>query len=159
MCDASLRRLRVDTIDLYQLHAPDPKVPFEDSIGALVELRDEGKLRHIGLSNVNRKHLAIALAMTPVASVQNRYNPSDRSSERVLEMCEEHGWRSSASGRLTAEEKKAPRAGHRAGRRGCSRSPVTPIPARRRSRTRRERGRASSSSDDDIAAVSALAER
>lgn len=91
VCEASLRRLRVDCIELYQLHAPDPNVPFEDSIGALVQLRDEGKLRHIGISNVNRKHLAAALAITPIASVQNRYNPTDRSSERVLEMCEEHG--------------------------------------------------------------------
>jgi aryl-alcohol dehydrogenase-like predicted oxidoreductase len=91
VCDASLRRLRIDTIDLYQLHAPDPKVPFEDSIGALVQLRDEGKVRHVGLSNVNRKHLATAVRITPIASVQNRYNPTDRRSERVLEMCEEHG--------------------------------------------------------------------
>ena len=91
VCDESLRRLRVDCIELYQLHMPDPNVPLEDSVGTLVELRDEGKLRHIGLSNVNRKHLSAALALTPIASVQNRYNPTDRSSERVLEMCEEHG--------------------------------------------------------------------
>lgn len=90
-CDASLQRLQLETIDLYQLHAPDPDVPFEDSVGALVELRDAGKIRHIGLSNVGRKQIAAALALTPVASVQNRYNHDDRASEGVLGMCEEHG--------------------------------------------------------------------
>jgi aryl-alcohol dehydrogenase-like predicted oxidoreductase len=90
-CDASLRRLRVDTIDLYQYHAPDPDVPFEDSVGALVELRDAGKIRHIGLSNVGRRQIATALDITPIASVQNRYNHEDRTSEKVLDMCEEQG--------------------------------------------------------------------
>jgi aryl-alcohol dehydrogenase-like predicted oxidoreductase len=91
VCEDSLRRLRVERIDLYQLHTPDPSVPFEDSVGALVALRDEGKIAQIGLSNVNRKHLATALTLAPIASVQNRYNHTDRSSERVLEMCEEAG--------------------------------------------------------------------
>jgi aryl-alcohol dehydrogenase-like predicted oxidoreductase len=90
-CEASLRRLRVDTIDLYQLHAPDPDVPFEESVGALVELRDEGKIRHIGLSNLGRRLIAQAQALTPIASVQNRYNHDDLTSEGVVDMCEEHG--------------------------------------------------------------------
>jgi aryl-alcohol dehydrogenase-like predicted oxidoreductase len=87
VCEESLRRLRVERIDLYQLHTPDPDVPFEDSVGALVELRDEGKIAHIGLSNIGRRHLAAALELTPIVSVQNRYNHTDRSSEKVLQMC------------------------------------------------------------------------
>lgn len=90
-CDGSLARLRVDRIDLYQLHAPDPSVAYEDQIGALVELREAGKIAHIGISNVGRKHIAQATAVSPIVSVQNRYSPLDRSSERVLEMCEEQG--------------------------------------------------------------------
>jgi aryl-alcohol dehydrogenase-like predicted oxidoreductase len=74
---------------LYQLHTPDPKVPIEDSVGALVELREEGKIAHIGLSNVGRGHIAKALDVTPIASVQNRYNVTDRSSEKVLDFCAE----------------------------------------------------------------------
>lgn len=88
VCEASLLRLRVDRIDLYQLHTPDPAVPFEESVGALVDLREEGKIAHIGLSNVGRRHLEAALELTPIASVQNRFNHTDRSSERVLTACE-----------------------------------------------------------------------
>jgi pyridoxine 4-dehydrogenase len=87
-CEGSLRRLRVDRIDVYQLHAPDPKVPYEDSVGALRELRDEGKIRHVGLSNVSVQQLAIASEIVPVVSVQNRYNLADPSSEDVLAECE-----------------------------------------------------------------------
>ena len=83
-CEGSLRRLRVDQIALYQLHRPDPAVPFEDSLGELVRLRDEGKIRHIGLSNVSFRQLARALEITPIASVQNRYNPADRASDEVV---------------------------------------------------------------------------
>src|SRR5690349_10741329 len=71
-CERSLRALRVDTIDLYQLHSPDPEVPLEESLGALVQLRDEGKIRHIGVSNVFRELLEVALSVAPVVSVQNR---------------------------------------------------------------------------------------
>jgi aryl-alcohol dehydrogenase-like predicted oxidoreductase len=88
VCDQSLRRLRRDHIELYQLHTPDPAVPFAESVGALVELRQEGKIGHIGLSNVGRRHLATALELTPVASVQNRYHHADRASELVLAECE-----------------------------------------------------------------------
>jgi pyridoxine 4-dehydrogenase len=89
--DGSLRRLRVDRIDLYQLHAPDPKVPLEDSIGALKEARDEGKIRHIGVSNFSLELLEEARGLVEVVSVQNEYNVSDRRSEDVLEVCEDQG--------------------------------------------------------------------
>jgi aryl-alcohol dehydrogenase-like predicted oxidoreductase len=90
-CEGSLRRLRLDSIDLYQLHRPDPQVPFEESVGELVRLRDEGKIRTIGLSNVDVDQLEAALRMTQVVSVQNRYNLGDRESEPVLTRCEELG--------------------------------------------------------------------
>jgi aryl-alcohol dehydrogenase-like predicted oxidoreductase len=87
-CEASLSRLRVDRIDLYQLHSVDPGVPFEDSLGTLAELQQEGKIRHIGLSNVDPRQLARARELVTVVSVQNRYNLADRHSESVLEACE-----------------------------------------------------------------------
>jgi pyridoxine 4-dehydrogenase len=87
-CEGSLQRLRIEQIALYQLHRPDPKVPFEDSVGALVDLKNEGMIRHIGLSNVTEAQLDRAQRLTPVVSVQNRYSPVDRSSEAVLDRCE-----------------------------------------------------------------------
>src|SRR3954451_434332 len=90
-CEGSLRRLGVDRIDVYQFHRPDPAVPLEESVGTLVELRDEGKIAHIGLSNVDVDQLDRALELTPIVSVQNRYNPSDRSSDDVLARTEERG--------------------------------------------------------------------
>jgi aryl-alcohol dehydrogenase-like predicted oxidoreductase len=90
-CEGSLRRLGVDRIDVYQFHRPDPAVPFEESVGTLVELRDEGKIAHIGLSNVDVDQLDRALELTPIVSVQNRYNPTDRSSDDVLARTEERG--------------------------------------------------------------------
>jgi pyridoxine 4-dehydrogenase len=90
-CEASLRRLRVDRIDLYQLHSPDPKVPLEDSIGALAELQREGKVRHIGVSNVSVEELERARALVDVVTVQNRYSLVDRYSEDVLDVCEQAG--------------------------------------------------------------------
>jgi pyridoxine 4-dehydrogenase len=90
-CEGSLRRLRLERIDLYQLHAPDPKVPYEDSVGALKELQDEGKIRHVGISNVSVEQLEQARGIVEVVTVQNRYNLTDRSSEDVLEACEETG--------------------------------------------------------------------
>jgi aryl-alcohol dehydrogenase-like predicted oxidoreductase len=90
-CAGSLRRLRLDEIPLYQLHRPDPKVPYEDSVGALVELKEQGKIRHIGLSNVTEAELRVAQALTPVVSIQNRYNLSDRGSESMLDLCEQEG--------------------------------------------------------------------
>ena len=104
-CEASLRRLKLDRIDLYQLHAPDPKVPYEDSVGALKELQDQGKIRHIGISNVSVEEFEQARGLVEVVTVQNRYNLEDRDSEDVLEACEEAGigfipWFPLATGRL-----------------------------------------------------------
>jgi pyridoxine 4-dehydrogenase len=90
-CEGSLRRLRVERIDLYQLHSPDPRVPLEDSLGALKELQDEGKVRHIGVSNVTGEELERARALVDVVTVQNRYSLTDRQSESVLETCERDG--------------------------------------------------------------------
>jgi aryl-alcohol dehydrogenase-like predicted oxidoreductase len=90
-CESSLRRLRVDQIALYQFHRPDPAVPFEDSIGALVDLKDEGKIRHIGLSNVSEDQLRRAQALTPIVSIQNRYNLGDRGSESLVDLCAQEG--------------------------------------------------------------------
>jgi pyridoxine 4-dehydrogenase len=90
-CEGSLRRLKVDRIDLYQLHSPDEKVPYEDSVGALKELQDEGKIRHIGVSNVSTQELEQARGIVEVVTVQNRYNLTDRSSEDVLDACEQSG--------------------------------------------------------------------
>jgi pyridoxine 4-dehydrogenase len=87
-CEGSLRRLRCDRIDVYQLHAPDPKVPLEDSIGELVRLKDEGKIRHIGVSNVSVAELKRCERLTQIVSVQNRYNLEDRHSDEVLAYCE-----------------------------------------------------------------------
>ncbi|MGW4201788.1 aldo/keto reductase [Streptomyces sp. NPDC004726] len=91
MCEASLRRLRTETIDLYQLHRLDPAVPLAEQLGALAELRSEGKIRHIGLDSVTAEQLTAAMDITAVVSVQNRFNLVDRDSEPVLEVCERHG--------------------------------------------------------------------
>ena len=87
-CEASLRRLRMDRIDLYQLHRPDPKVPFADSVGTLATLRAEGKIRHVGLSNVTLAQIGEARAIVPIVSVQNRCNLRERSADEVLDYCE-----------------------------------------------------------------------
>ena len=89
-CEASLRRLRIARIDLYQLHRPDPKVPFADSVGALAALRTEGKIRHIGLSNVTLAQIEEARAIVPIVSVQNRYNLRERNADDILDFCERH---------------------------------------------------------------------
>jgi pyridoxine 4-dehydrogenase len=89
VCEGSLRRLKLDQIPLYQLHRPDPKVPFAESVGALVELKNEGKIRHIGLSNVSEHQLRQAQQLTPIVSVQNRYNAGDRSSETMVDLCDQ----------------------------------------------------------------------
>jgi len=89
VCEGSLRRLKLDQIPLYQFHRPDPGVPIEDSIGALVELKEQGKIRHIGVSNVTEEELRQAQRLTPVVSIQNRYNHSDRRSESLVDLCEQ----------------------------------------------------------------------
>ena len=86
--DASLKRLRLERIELYQLHRVDPKVPMEDSLGALKEMRDAGKIRHLGLSEVDTEEIARARKIVPIATVQNRYNLADRKWENVLGYCE-----------------------------------------------------------------------
>ncbi|MEU3347713.1 aldo/keto reductase [Streptomyces sp. NPDC006700] len=91
MCEASLRRLRLERIDLYQLHRLDPAVPMAEQLGALDELRAEGKIRHLGLDTVSAEQLSSALELTSIASVQNRYNLADRASEPLLELCEARG--------------------------------------------------------------------
>jgi pyridoxine 4-dehydrogenase len=87
-CEGSLRRLRLDQIPLYQFHRPDPAVPLAESLGMLVQLKDEGKIRHIGVSNVSGAQLDQAAQVTPVVSVQNRYNAADRQSESMVVTCE-----------------------------------------------------------------------
>jgi aryl-alcohol dehydrogenase-like predicted oxidoreductase len=87
----SLRRLGVERIDLYQLHRIDPAVPAEDSLGELVKLQEEGKIRHIGLSEVDVEELAAARSVADIVSVQNLYNLTNRSSEAVLDYCEAEG--------------------------------------------------------------------
>ncbi len=87
-CEGSLRRLRLDRIDLYQLHRIDPKVPAEDQLGALKELQAEGKIKHVGLSEVSVRQIQSAQQIVPIVSVQNRYSLADRGAEDVLNFCE-----------------------------------------------------------------------
>ena len=135
-------RLGVETIDLYQYHRPDPDTPFEDAVATFAELKDEGFVRHVGLSNVSVEQLEAARDVVEVATVQNRYNVADRDSEAVLEACEEYGigfvpWYPLAAGDLgdIGEELDAVAATHDATRRQVAlawlleRSDVTlPIP-------------------------------
>jgi aryl-alcohol dehydrogenase-like predicted oxidoreductase len=106
-CEGSLRRLQLERIDLYQLHRVDPAVPIEDSVGALAELQREGKVRHIGLSEVSVEQLERARKVAPIATVQNRYNVADREHDAVLDHCEVNGigfipWYPLGSGSLCA---------------------------------------------------------
>jgi pyridoxine 4-dehydrogenase len=89
VCEGSLRRLKLEQIPLYQFHRPDPRVPLEESVGALVTLKEQGKIRHIGLSNVTEDQLRRAQRLTPIVSIQNRYNVDDRSSEPLVDLCEQ----------------------------------------------------------------------
>ncbi|MBI3935592.1 MAG: aldo/keto reductase [Betaproteobacteria bacterium] len=89
--DGSLKRLRLECIDLYQFHAPDPKVPFAESVGTLAELQRAGKIRHLGLSNVSVRELGEARRIVPIVSVQNEYNLQNRASDDVLAACEKAG--------------------------------------------------------------------
>ena len=111
-CEGSLKRLRLARIDLYQLHALDPRVPLEDSLGELARLRAQGKIRHIGVSNVSARELAQAQRIVTVVSVQNRYNLADRDSEEVLKNCERAGiafipWFPLGAGRDAANAQRA----------------------------------------------------
>ncbi len=89
--EGSLKRLRLDRIDLYQLHTPDPVIPFDVSVETLAELREQGKIRLIGLSNVTREHIERAQKITPIVSVQNRYSFADREWDYVVDYCERNG--------------------------------------------------------------------
>ncbi|MEL6182390.1 MAG: aldo/keto reductase [Myxococcota bacterium] len=105
----SLRRLQVERIDLYQYHAVDPAVPLEDSVGELARLKEEGKIRHIGLSNVSVAQIETTQAITPVATVQNRFNLINRTDQPVVDYCTEHGigyipWFPLATGNLTQRD-------------------------------------------------------
>jgi pyridoxine 4-dehydrogenase len=90
-CEGSLRRLRMDCIPLYQLHRPDPAVPFLESVEALANLRAEGKIRHVGLSNVSLEQVVAARERVPVVSVQNRYNLRERGDDPLVDYCAAHG--------------------------------------------------------------------
>jgi pyridoxine 4-dehydrogenase len=139
-CDESLQRLQLEQIPLYQLHRVDPAVPLEDSLGMLVRLKDEGKIRHIGVCNVNEDQLARALRITPIVSVQNRYGHGDRSSEAIVDRCEEESlaflpWAPLGGGNVTDATVERIAAGHGATARQVAlawllaRSPVmVPIP-------------------------------
>ncbi|HET7675281.1 MAG TPA: aldo/keto reductase [Gammaproteobacteria bacterium] len=111
-CEGSLRRLRLDCIDLYQLHRIDREVPLEDSLGALKDLQDAGKIRHIGLSEVGIEEIKQARKLVPIVSVQNRYNVADRQWDDVLDYCEAEGiafvpWFPLETGKLATDEKLA----------------------------------------------------
>jgi pyridoxine 4-dehydrogenase len=108
-CESSLRRLHLEHIDLYQLHRIDPKVPAEDQLGALKDLQAQGKIKHIGLSEVSVKQIQHARTIVPIVSVQNRYSVTDRGSENVLEYCEQENlgfipWFPLAAGRVSGSE-------------------------------------------------------
>ncbi|MGZ4683887.1 MAG: aldo/keto reductase [Acidimicrobiales bacterium] len=114
--EMSLRRLRLERIDLYQFHRVDPQVPIEDSVGALKELQDQGKIRHLGLSNVTVAQLDAASAVTTIVSVQNRYNATARDADPVLDACTERGlgfipWAPVGSGDVSALASAAERHG------------------------------------------------
>jgi pyridoxine 4-dehydrogenase len=89
VCEESLRRLRLEQIPLYQLHRVDPNVPLAESVGALAELKNEGKIRHVGLSNVTEEHVREANRIVPIVSIQNRYNVHDRDSQPLIDLCEQ----------------------------------------------------------------------
>ncbi len=108
-CEMSLRNLGVERIDLFQLHRIDPAVRLEDQVGELMDLRDEGKIRHIGLSEVSVDQLEMAQSLTPIATVQNLYNLANRDAQDLLEFCEQHGvgfipWFPLATGQLSGED-------------------------------------------------------
>jgi pyridoxine 4-dehydrogenase len=108
-CEGSLRRLRLDRIDLYQLHRIDPKVPAEEQLGTLKDLQRQGKIKHIGLSEVSVKQIQHAQTIVPIVSVQNRYSLTDRGSDDVLQYCEQQKlgfipWFPLAAGKLSGAD-------------------------------------------------------
>lgn len=118
--EGSLKRLRLERIDLYQLHIPDPAVPFEDSVGTLAQLKSEGKIRLIGLSNVTQEHIERARRIVPIVSVQNRYSFADREWDYVVDYCERNRiafipWFPLGAGRVAGEILNQVARAHRAG--------------------------------------------
>jgi pyridoxine 4-dehydrogenase len=106
--EGSLKRLRLERIDVYQLHTPDPAIPFQESVTALAELQSEGKIRFVALSNVTRQHIERARKIVPIVSVQNRYSFADREWDDVVDYCEENGiafipWFPLGAGKLAGE--------------------------------------------------------
>lgn len=106
--ESSLKRLRMERIDVYQLHTPDPVVPFDDSVGTLVQLKSEGKIRLVALSNVTQEHIERARRIVPIVSVQNRYSFADREWDYVVDYCERNGiafipWFPLGAGRVAGE--------------------------------------------------------
>lgn len=106
--EGSLKRLRLERIELYQLHTPDPVVPFEDSVGTLAQLKSEGKIRLIGLSNVTQEHIERARRIVPIVSVQNRYSFADREWDYVVDYCDRNGiafipWFPLGAGRIAGQ--------------------------------------------------------
>lgn len=106
--EGSLERLRVERIDVYQLHTPDPVVPFDDSVGTLADLKNEGKIRLVALSNVTQEHIERARRIVPIVSVQNRYSFADREWDYVVDYCESNGiafipWFPLGAGRVAGE--------------------------------------------------------
>lgn len=107
--EGSLQRLRLDRIDVYQLHTPDPVVAFEDSMGTLARLKEEGKIRLVALSNVTQEHIERALKIVPIVSVQNRYSFADREWDYVVDYCERNGiafipWFPLGAGRVAGDK-------------------------------------------------------
>ncbi|HUA15775.1 MAG TPA: aldo/keto reductase [Verrucomicrobiae bacterium] len=117
--EGSLKRLRLERIDLYQLHVPDPVIPFDDSVETLAQLREQGKIRMVGLSNVTREHVERANKIVPIASVQNRYSFADREWDSVVDYCERHKigfipWFPLGAGKAAAEALSNVAKAHRA---------------------------------------------
>ena len=117
--EGSLKRLRLDRIDVYQLHTPDPVVPFEDSVGTLARLKEEGKIRLVALSNVTQEHIERARKIVPIVSVQNRYSFADREWDYVVAYCEKNGiafipWFPLGAGRVAGEALQKAAQAHKA---------------------------------------------
>jgi len=130
-CEGSLRRLKLERIDLLQLHRIDPEVPMEDQIGTLRQLQEEGKVRHIGLSEVTIGEIERARALVPIVSVQNRYNVVDRQYEHELDYCEREGiaflpWFPLATGALARAGSRLARIARTLGATGALARPGTP---------------------------------
>ena len=118
--EGSLKRLRLERIDAYQLHTPDPVVPFDDSVGTLAQLRNEGKIRLVGLSNVTQEHIERARRIVPIVSVQNRYSFADREWDYVVDYCQRNGiafipWFPLGAGKVAGEVLNRIAQAHRAG--------------------------------------------